>query len=391
MNSRGHDVIIALNAGFPDTIERLKMLFDGLLPRENLFVWSALSNSEELLPQNVGRRFASERIKEASFNTLHPDIVHTTSLFEGLGDNSIASIPASSDHINAVTLYDLIPYLRADRYLENEKVEDWYRRRILQLQYSDIALAISESSRREGIDALGMLERTTVNISCAADDRFHVMDISPSLEDNTRQKYGLTKPFVMYTGGIDFRKNIEGLIEAYAMLLADVRSAHQLAIVCRVSDADCERLKALAAQCGLAEEDLVLTGFVSDEDLAILYNLCHLFIFPSIHEGFGLPALEAMSCGAAVIGSNCTSIPEVIGRPDALFDPTSTQSIASKLAETLQNPSFLADLRVTGVERSKLFSWERSAEVTWDVFERACRERDLRKRPVELPAYFPIL
>ncbi|MGV7240795.1 glycosyltransferase [Caballeronia sp. M23-90] len=271
--------------------------------------------------------------------------------------------------VEAVTLYDLIPYIRADTYLADDRVDDWYRRKVLQLRQADLSLAISESSRREGIDELGLQEDSVVNISCAADSKFHVIANIALKEAKIRARYKLDKPFVMYTGGIDFRKNIEGLIVAYAGLPRVLRDGHQLAIVCRASDHDQARLRAISNSVGLKTSDVVFTGFVSDDDLAILYNICKLFIFPSLHEGFGLPALEAMSCGAAVIGSNCTSIPEVIGRTDALFDPTSEKSIATKLVEVLQNDAFLKSLRSTGLERAKEFSWERSAGLSWDALE----------------------
>jgi len=93
-------------------------------------------------------------------------------------------------------------------------------------------MAISESSRREGIEYLGLPEDRVVNVSTAADDHFRVISIFPEEEKRLLRKYGLTRPYLMYTGGIDFRKNIEGLIRAFALLPEDIRRAHQLAIVC---------------------------------------------------------------------------------------------------------------------------------------------------------------
>src|SRR5262245_40356148 len=95
-----------------------------------------------------------------------------------------------------------------------------------------------------------------------------------------------------------------------------------------------------AARCGLRDDELVITGYVSDDDLVDLYNLCHVFVFPSLYEGFGLPALEAMACGAAVIGSNTSSIPEVIGRQEALFDPSRPADIAEALERLLGDEKF---------------------------------------------------
>jgi glycosyltransferase involved in cell wall biosynthesis len=371
---RGHEVLIALNRVFPTTIAPLQAHFSSILPPENVVLWGGMSNLEEITPKNIPRRLASEHIKEEFFRSLNADIIHTTSLFEGLVDSAVTTVSGRGSAIDAVTLYDLIPFLRPETYLVDERVEDWYRRRILQLTRSDIALAISESSRREGIDFLGLPERSITNVSCAVDDKFRPQDVSPAREVSLRYRFALTKPFVMYTGGIDFRKNIEGLIDAYASLSADIRSNHQLAIVCRVNPSELTRLESVVAEAGLNKGEVIFTGFVTDEELVLLYNLCKVFIFPPIHEGFGLPALEAMSCGAPVIGSNCTSIPEVIGRADAQFDPLSKSSIVSKLTEVLEDHAFRADLAASGHERAKMFSWERSADLTWDAFESKLQE-----------------
>ncbi|MCC8394907.1 glycosyltransferase [Paraburkholderia sp. MMS20-SJTR3] len=368
-NCRGHEVLIALNRAFPESIDTIQKHFADLLPNANVVLWGGLKGIEEIEPKNVLRRLASERIKEEYFRSLNADIVHTASLFEGFVDSSVTTVAPESLACNAVTLYDLIPYLRAKHYLADERVEDWYRRRLLQLKQADLALAISESSRREGIDHLGLPEHSTVNISSAVDKKFKRMHVSPAREAELRRRFALKKPFIMYTGGIDFRKNIEGLIDAYACLPPELRSTHQLAVVCRANLTEVRRLEAVAAAAGLDKGNVVLTGYVTDDELVDLYNLCKVFIFPSIHEGFGLPALEAMSCGAAVIGSDCTSVPEVIGRSDALFNPLSRMDMAAKLAQALQDDDFRRDLQASGFSRAQTFSWERSASVAWDALE----------------------
>ncbi|SFA85209.1 Glycosyltransferase involved in cell wall bisynthesis [Azotobacter beijerinckii] len=173
----------------------------------------------------------------------------------------------------------------------------------------------------------------------------------------------------MYTGGIDHRKNIEGLIRAYAKLPVSSRETHQLAIVCSIRSEDRTRLERLAKQHGLAPNELVLTGFVPEEDLVALYNLCKVFVFPSWHEGFGLPALEAMACGRAVIGANTSSLPEVIGCDEALFDPLDDDSIAKKLEQVLTDEGFRQALERHGIEQAKNFSWDKSAKLAIRALE----------------------
>ncbi|WP_199155880.1 glycosyltransferase, partial [Chromobacterium sp. ASV23] len=128
-----------------------------------------------------------------------------------------------------------------------------------------------------------------------------------------------------------------------------IRENHQLAIVCSINSTHRVRLNTRATAHGIAENEIILTGFVSEEDLVGLYNLCKTFIFPSWHEGFGLPALEAMSCGKSVIASNITSLPEVVGHKDALFDPHCDKSISEKLAQVLTDDAFRAALESHGI------------------------------------------
>jgi glycosyltransferase involved in cell wall biosynthesis len=165
----------------------------------------------------------------------------------------------------------------------------------------------------------------------------------------------------MYTGGFDARKNVEGLIEAYGLLDVALRSRFQLAVVCGVTESERLRMAARIRAAGLGDGDVVFTGFVSEGDLVGLYNCCDLFVFPSLHEGFGLPALEAMSCGAPTIAGDNSSLAEVVGRADALFEARRPQSIAAKLNEALVNEPFRSSLRRHGLGQAATFSWRQTA------------------------------
>lgn len=364
VRNRGtHEVFLALNGLFSDTIESIRAAFDGLLPQENIRVWQSPGPVCNLNNENDWRRRTAELVREAFLASLKPDIVLVSSLFEGLGDDAVTSIGTLSRTVpTVVILYDLIPLIQRRPYLENPVVEAWYESKLDHLRRADLLLAISESSRQESIHYLGFPAEACVNISTAADPRFQPQQIDCGREQDVRQRYGLHRQFVMYTGGIDHRKNIEGLIRAYARLPKSLRASHQLAIVCSIQPPSRDALDELAKKEGLERNELVLTGFVSEEDLLTLYNLCQAFVFPSWHEGFGLPALEAMSCGRAVIGANTSSLPEVIGRGDALFDPMNDTAIAGKLAQVLTNDDFRSDLEQHGLERAKQFSWDTSAQ-----------------------------
>jgi len=142
---------------------------------------------------------------------------------------------------------------------------------------------------------------------------------------------------------------------------------------------------------GMIPGEVVITGFVPDNDLVSLYRLCKLFVFPSWHEGFGLPALEAMSCGAPVIGSNISSLPEVIGWDDALFDPFSDNEMSVKIAEVLTNDGFRTELIRHGTEQAKRFSWDESAHRVLTAFERFQIVRQQGDKITQMPRCRPKL
>ena len=388
LRNRGeHEIFLALNGFYPDTIEPIRAAFQDLLPQENIRVWHAHGPVSHADAANAWRRRAAELTREAFLASLSPTVVLVCSLFEGLMDYGVTSIGCLSQTVpTATVLHDLIPLVNRSIYLDDPAVALWYENKLAHLRRSDLLLANSESSRQEGIDYLGFSADSVVNISAAADAQFSVRAIGASRQAELRQRYGIVRPYVLYTGGIDPRKNIEGLIRAYACLPAGLRLTHQLAIVCSMQPQDRSRLEALAKDHGLEQDELMLTGYVPEEDLVALYNLCKVSAFPSWHEGFGLPALEAMACGRAVVGANTSSLPEVIGYPAALFDPFDDASIAGKLEQVLTDEAFRHTLERHGLEQAKNFSWDRSAQTAIAALEGlAARGEATRTMPAKPP------
>ncbi len=374
--AREHQIILALNGLFPETIEPIRMAFENLLPQENIVVWQGVGPISGLDDDNYWRRKSAELLREGFVASLCPDVILITSLFEGLVDDAALSIHTLGRTIPTVAiLYDLIPLIRRDRYLDNPKIEHWYERMLDHLRRADLLLAISESSRQEGMQYLGCSANECINISTAADEQFQPLPVSKADEEALRNRYNLPRAFLMYTGGIDLRKNIEGLITAYSAVPLHIRQRHQLAIICSVQINDRASLEKLASRSGMKKHELVFTGFVPEDDLLALYNLCKAFVFPSWHEGFGLPALEAMACGKAVISSNKSSLPEVVGRADALFDPFDVQSMTEKIVQVLTDDSFRQDLERHGIEQAKRFSWDRSAQSAIDEIEKLVQKK----------------
>lgn len=370
-----HEVILVLNGMFPDTIEPIRAAFAELLAQENICVWEAVGPVNLVDKSNDARRRAAEISREAFFTSLQPDIVLNTSIFEVV-DDSVTSIGGFTSQLStAVVLYDLIPMIFRNIYLKDPVIELCYLNKLDHLRRADLLLSISSSSGRDAVNYLGFLPSKVVNISTACESHFRPLAVDETMHVHLQKNYGLVRPFVMYTGGIDHRKNVEGLIRAYASLPKRIRNEHQLAVVCSIQPPDRKRLLQLAKKEGLWRDELVITGFVSEKDLLALYNSCKLFVFPSWYEGFGLPALEAMTCGRAVIGSNTSSVPEVIGREDALFDPLDDKAIARKIEEVLTNDDYRAVLECHGLTQAKKFSWEQTARRAWQALEAFVTQR----------------
>ncbi len=373
VKSRGeHEIILALSGLFPDTIEPIRAAFDGLMPQENIRVWHAPGPVRADQPGNDGRRETAEILREGFLASLQADMIHICSLFEGYVDDAVTSI-GRFDTTTPVstTIHDLIPLFNPDHYFKpNPRYELYYQRKIEFLKKSTIYLAVSESARQEGIAGLGRMEEIFFNTFEAVEPHFQPQIIEANTSNELKQKYGIHRPFVLYTGGSDERKNLSRLIEAYAAMPTNLRDHYQLVFAGKMPEGDLAHLRHLARKVGLKGSELLFIGYVSDQELVLLYNLCELYVFPSWHEGFGLPALEAMACGAPVISANASSMPEVIGLPEALFDPFDVASIKHKIRQVLEDESFRANLHRHGLKQAKKFSWEETARRAIRSWER---------------------
>lgn len=369
-----HDIWLAVNGGLDASIPSIRQAFADLLPARKIVQFESLSPVAWQDPANAWRRGVSERMRENFLRDLQPDIVHVSSLFEGTQDRAVTSIGAYTDDVSgAVTLYDLIPLLNPDHYLSAAWVREWYMSKVASLKRAGVLLAISEHAKSEAVQMLDMDPGCIVNISSAVSPAFRPTTLSEAERLDLYGRFGILGPYVMYSGAMDPRKNVEGLIKAFGLLPDDLRQSHQIVIAGKIAPLDQERLEQAARRQGLSDR-IVFTGYISDEDLIHLYGATALYVFPSLHEGFGLPALEAMACGVPTIGSSTTSIPEVIGRADALFDPTDPEAIARVMVRALVDKDFNSELRRHAITQSSKFSWDASAQKAISAFE-ASHER----------------
>lgn len=376
---RGHDFWIALNGGLPEAVEDIRATFVGLLPQEQIVLWdNPFPCAVHERPEPWKLR-AADVLREDFLHALKPDIVHVASLFEGWGDAVATSIGRGSSPrvCTAVTLYDLIPMALSELYLSDTSARNWYERKIEDLRRADLLLAISEHTRSEALQLLGLPASRVVNVSGSIDPIFRRLSEDTNRDLALVSRYEISRPFVMYAGGFDARKNIAGLIRAYAGLPPGIRKSRQLVVVGKPPAREYEALIGVAAECGLAEVEVRFVGYVPDPDLVGLYNACELYVFPSLYEGFGLPALEAMACGAPVIGADASSLPEVIGYPEAMFPPDSHVAMSTMILRALTDDVFRRGLIEHASERVQQFSWEQSARSALDAIEAVVKRLDL--------------
>ena len=386
-NVRGHELHLLLNGAFPDSIDQIRGAFASLLPMANVHVLHVPLPVVQRESEHDQRRAQAEIVREVAIATLQPDVVHISSLFEGFADNAVGTVNQYCRVPTIVTLYDMIPLMNPTLYLDPDpRYKKFYDGKVAQLKRADALVAISESSAQEAQEVAGFPAEHIFNISAACDAVFRPLGVADLQRSLTRIALGVIGRFVLYTGGADQRKNLPRLVEAYAGLDVQLRAGLQLVFAGHMPGPHVAELRRHAATLGLAERDLLFTGYVSDEQLVALYNECSLFVFPSWHEGFGLPVLEAMACGAPVIASDASSIREIATEATALFDPEDVDSLRGRIAHFLSHPEESRRLQAYSLERAQAFSWDRVASSFIDACEHVAAlriERTSSKAAIE--------
>jgi glycosyltransferase involved in cell wall biosynthesis len=234
----------------------------------------------------------------------------------------------------------------------------WYEHKLLSLQQADRLLAISASAAGELREHRKEIAAEKIVTVSSGYNRFFSPGRSHPLQ---WRRYGIVRPYLMHVGVYGKRKNFEGLIRAFALLPKRLQKRYQLLLVCKADKKRHRYLRKEAARCSLPDDALVLTDYLPDRELRMLYRGAALFVFPSLHEGFGLPPLEAMACGTATVAGNKSSLPEVLQCPKALFDASSPRKTAQMLSSLLTSYPQRRKLTLHALKQVKKFSWEQTA------------------------------
>lgn len=382
-NAGEHRVSILLNGMFSlDNIREVRQAYRDVLPADEIFTFSAQGPVAACDAANAERNRAAHISRDVAIAHINPDVVFVISFFEGHVDEYIVSIPEYPVKWRTVCVcHDLIPLLNPETYLADINFRQFYMHKLDEYERADAIFAISASEAEEVEKYTAIDASRVINISSAVEPEFRVLALTPAQKQDFRQRYQLPETFMMTLAMIEPRKNIEALIKAYSQLPETARNGCPLVLACKVRPAELAQIQRLSARCGLTPEQVLFTGYLPDSDLIILYNLCKLFVFPSLHEGFGLPPLEAMSCGAPTLSSNATSLAEVIGWPEAMFDPTDSQAMRDTMLRALEDEDYYQQLKNHALTQAAKFSWDRTAQLALAGFERVMNNQTVVSPP----------
>jgi len=303
------------------------------------------------------KKFWDEFFLPAQVKNCNCDIFHLPQ--NGLG------LPKSKYCSYVATVHDLIPYVMPDTcgksYLDKFLQDMPYI-----LEKCDKVITVSNYSKQDIIKYFKLPEDKIKVTYLAADSRFKLMNKEASWEF-LKKEYSYSNDFILYLGGFSPRKNVEGLLESYRRVYRELPGYYDLVLIGASRDNHYE-LRKKAEGMGLTDR-VVFAGYVPYEHLPFFYNCSSLFVYPSLYEGFGLPPLEAMTCGTPTITTNVTSIPEVVGEGAVLTDPYNTDELTDKIYKTISDSEFREQLSIKALRRAYNFSWKKTAIETVKVYE----------------------
>lgn len=269
-----------------------------------------------------------------------------------------------------VTIHDLTLSL-----YPGKKMNGWLHRLAYNVTLRSVVghakriIAVSQNTKKDLVRLLKTPQQKIQVIGEGVAQEFRVIP-DQKLVSNFLNQRGIASPYLLYTGVWRSHKNLVRLVQAFALLRTQYQF-HGSLVIGGKEDPYYPEIKQAVRDHHL-QKFVTFTGFVSEEELVLLYNGATAYVFPSLYEGFGLPALEAFACGTPVCASQTSSLPEVCGEENAVFfDPLSPEDMAKKIAGLLDDPKQQEELIKRGLDRAKDFSWEEMARETLEVYNKA--------------------
>lgn len=283
-------------------------------------------------------------------NNISPDVFHAPSI----------AVPLIQNFPTVITIHDLIPFIFPEYYPPYVLLYLPFLK--ASVKRAKIIIVSSHATKKDVVRILNVPFDKIRVIPDAAEEVFNPV-VKPERDKSVPEKFNIKRNFFLTVVNQRPHKNLKNLLEAFIKLK---EKEYQLVVAGSVS----EDIRGFAERQPLSEK-IILLGHISDNDLASLYRSSFAFIFPSLYEGFGLPPLEAMACGAAVICSDVSCLPEVIGDAGLMIDPKKPSSMTEAMEALIDNSSLRENLRNKSLRRSSLFSWKNTAGLTLKAYEEA--------------------
>lgn len=265
------------------------------------------------------------------------------------------------------TIHDLFS-LVSDKFSSER-----FRERKIQLyqkavKRSDMIICISESTKKDMMSLLDVPEKRIKVIYEGVGDEYYYRDKEE--QEKVRAKFNLTRDYFLFVGVPSVRKNTPALLRCFSKIVKKEDNQLLLVLVGKMSSVS-EEISKMINEFE-PRENLRILNYVDESELAVLYSGAKAFVFPSLYEGFGLPLLEAMACGAPVLSSNISSIPEVTGDAALLVDPYNEEDVVAGMTKLLNDEGLRLRLKDKGFARAKVFSWRKMAEQTLECYRELC-------------------
>ena len=319
----------------------------------------------------AGKNFAVKDLDRAFSELERRWSENTVRAEQLLGPIDILHCPAyTAPHVShcrlVVTIHDM-SFLTHPHFHTNENRRFCMIQTLRASRFADAIICVSEATSRDVKRYLHITDDRLFVIPEAAGLEFHRLD-DQSVITRALLDLGIKENFILFVGTVEPRKNLSALIEAYARL-RESRSCNEWLVIAGGSGWKNAEIYKRVKDLGLTPYVKFL-GYVSSEALVSLYNACRVFVYPSLYEGFGLPVLEAMACGAPVITSSVSSLPEVAGDAAITVDPLQIDSLTDAMYSILSDDTLRMELRKRGLNRASRFSWEETAKKTLALYER---------------------
>lgn len=360
-------LIISLNGTLQEEAIAARAYLHRMVPGAEIAIWYGLTEWGENQTGYCPERMTDEKILKEHINQIAPDVALSPSPFEGAAERATPFI--KTEGVNAITaciFHDAIPHRFPDIYLQDENARKCYYRRFEQIDKFDLVLCNSEFTASEYRDIFK--KDNAVAIGAGLSETFMaLLNERASVANELAASLGR---YVLYVGGIDWRKNVPLLVRALSNVPECIAGDLKLVLAGYIHH-EFHPIRDLWIEKGLNPVNLISTGWISDAQLVDLYRQAAVTVQPSLMEGFGLTALEAMAAGSPFISARAGAAIEVVGIEELLFDPAAAPELGHLISRMLNDSSFRDQMIAYGVQRAKAFGWDRSAALTFDSLQQA--------------------